>query len=1140
MALTDTNSEDRLVQATFADHLRDALGWESVYAFEQETFGAQGTLGRESESDVVLTRDLRAALERLNPGAPAEARETALTALTTIDPSRTLLQHNRHFHELIRDGVPVSWKDERGAKREAKLRVIDFSPGGVGNNRFLAVRELKIRGVRVPHYNRRADLVCFVNGLPLVFIELKAVYRNIRAAYDDNLSDYLHEHSIAHAFHHNAFVVLSNGDRARYGSITSRWEHFVEWKRNEETDQARVDAEALLDGMLDKRRLLDLVESFILFDDSRAGGTRKVVARNHQVMGVNRAVASVVRQEQLKREIPRDKRIVRYEPPAANELRIAEGVVERPSRRESTPRKVAARSGDDLPLLQRAHPDLGQLGVFWHTQGSGKSYSMAYFIEKVRRTVPGAFTFVLITDREDLDDQIARTLIGCGVADEQAPRAASGRDLREVLQQNHRIVFSLIHKFNQTVQEPYSERDDIIVISDEAHRTQAGKFARNMRLALPNASFIGFTGTPIFKHDELTRRIFGGYVSRYDFKRSEEDQSTVRLVYESRGEKLGVEQLDLNDRMAEVIEQAELDDDQTAHLEKLLGRDYEVVTADDRLDKLADDFVEHCSTRWESGKSLLVCIDKVTCGRMYERIMPRWRAKQARVVAECERVEAMLGAARDDEERATLGDRLQEMRAQAAWMDSTLIQIVVSEAQNEVRDFAKWGVDIIPHRVRMKQGFETPDGKRIGIEDAFKDPAHPFRIAIVCAMWLTGFDVECLGTLYIDKPMKAHNLMQAIARANRVYPGKECGVIVDYNGMLKSLREALAQYALGDDDGAQGTEIVAPLEALVQALDDAIQAAEAILSSNGFDIARLHGATGFVRISALRDAVDALYESDETRRRFELTARQVFLRFKALIMEPSAWAYAHRHDDIEAIYKKLNERRDAADITGVLQALHRIVNEAIRASQDDEGAAPGLTVDLSTIDFEQLRDEFGGRVRRKHAAVQDIRVLVEERLQRMLAQNPERMDFYRRYQEIVADYNREKDRVTIEETFVRLVQLVRELDAEQRRAAEEGLTEDELALFDLLRRDDITKAERERVKRASKALLAAVQRAASEATDWRQNAATQADMHMRIYDTLWDELPRPPFTEGETKALALRIYDFQWQRGFGAGREMVW
>jgi type I restriction enzyme R subunit len=246
MALTNINSEDRLVQQTFADYLRDRLGWESVYAHNQEAFGGNGSFGRVSERDVVLVRDLQRAVVRLNPDLPASAREQAIEKLTRIDFARSLLQHNREFYDFICRGLPVEWRDSSGEMRHGHARVIDFRY--VDNNRFIAVRELKVQGVRVPHYNRRADLVCFVNGVPLVFIELKAVYRNIRAGFDDNLTDYMSEHSIVHAFRHNAFLVVSNGDQARYGSITSKWEHFVEWKRNKETDKARLDAEGLLNG----------------------------------------------------------------------------------------------------------------------------------------------------------------------------------------------------------------------------------------------------------------------------------------------------------------------------------------------------------------------------------------------------------------------------------------------------------------------------------------------------------------------------------------------------------------------------------------------------------------------------------------------------------------------------------------------------------------------------------------------------------------------------------------------------------------------------------------------------------------------------------------------------------------------------
>ena len=1126
MAVTAINSEDRLVQATFANHLEQVLGWESVYAWNQETFGPDGTLGRRDTKEAVLTRDLRRALQRLNPDLPAATIDDAVRELSIYDVSRSMAQHNRDFYRLIRGGVPVQYQDAQGHQKSGRAQVIDFD-NAPGSNRFLAVRELKLTGIRTPNYNRRADLVCFVNGLPLVFIELKAVHKNIREGFDDNLSDYMDENVIAHAFHHNALLIVSNGDRARYGSITSDWDHFAEWKRLDEADEGSLEATVLLNGMMAHDRLLDIVENFIVFDDSKPGSTRKVIARNHQVLGVNRAVESVARQEELKLEFPPEERLTHrivelpLEPPAPVE-RPALGMVADPAS-PYIPR-------GPVDIVERAHPDLGRLGVFWHTQGSGKSYSMAFFAEKVQRKLEGNFTFLLMTDRNDLDSQIYRTFVGCGVADDQTPRAASGDDLERRLKENHRYLFSLIHKFNKDVdpENPYSERDDIIVISDEAHRTQAGRLARNMRLALPNASFLGFTGTPLFKQDQLTRRIFGDYVSRYDFKRSEEDGATVKLVYDNRGEKLGVARTDLNDLIAAKVEEAELDPDQEALLDKLLGQDYEVITADERLDRIAEDFVDLCAARWQSGKSMLVCIDKITCARMLQLIVPKWQVKAAAVrsAAEAKRAEA---EAADEAVRDKLEDEIGNLAAQADWLDETIVEIIISEAQNEVADFKKWGFDIIPHRARMKQGFDTANGERVDVETAFKDPGLPFRVAVVCAMWMTGFDVECLSTLYIDKPMKAHNLMQAIARANRVYPGKDFGLIVDYNGMLRSLREALAQYALGDDE-ASGEEIVAPIEERLQALIEAIEATEAHLRGLGFDPAPLVGSTGFARIKGLKDAVEAVYSSDEAKRRFEALARQVFVRFKALVMEPSAFAYAERRDNIEAIYKKLTERRDTADVTELLKELHRIVNDAIRTQAPGDDQADGLTFDLSQIDMDKLRAEFATKVRHKATALQDIREIVEQKLAEMLARNPSRMDYQQRYEQIVADYNREKDRVTIERTFQRLTELMDELDAEQRRAVEEGLSEGELALFDLLKKDDLGKAERERVKQASRDLLAAIEARLSDLDQFWEKEQTKADMQVFILDKVFVSLPTPPFTVEEKEAVASDVYDHVWQQ----------
>jgi type I restriction enzyme R subunit len=1163
MAYTDINSEDRLVQRTFADHLERVLGWDSVYAYNNETFGATSLLGRESTREVVLTRDLRAAIVRLNPQLPPSAVAEAVQKMMRHDFTRSMVQHNQDFYKFIRDGVPVSFKDSRGQLCEVRARVIDFKNGtaadGTKNNRFLAVRELKITGLRAPGYNRRADLVCFVNGLPLVFIELKAVYKNIRAGYDGNLRDYLNENVIAHAFHHNAFLIVSNGHRARYGSITTGWEHFAEWKRLDENDRkGDIEARRLLDGMLAHERLLDLVENFVLYDSSRPGAVRKIIAKNHQYMGVNNAVKSVERQEELKKEFPPGKRLTYrvIELPAEEAtdeevpklgfgkgkaeqsklLKYADRLAESQEMRSPVAR-IPSDGPRTLTVIEPAHPELGKLGVFWHTQGGGKSYSMAFFAEAVRRKISAGYTFVIMTDRLDLDSQIYRTFVGCGLCDENTPRAANADDLKRLLKENHRFVFSLIHKFNKDVTEAYSDRDNIIVISDEAHRSQAGKLARNMRLALPNAGFIGFTGTPLFQHDHLTKRIFGGYVSKYDFQRSVDDGATTKLVYENRGEKLGIARLDLNDRIADAIEQADLDPDKEALLEKLLGKDYEVITADHRLEKIAVDFVEHCSARWESGKSMLVCVDKVTCGRMHNLIMPLWKTKLRQVQALIPVKEAVLAALTEPGARDAAAKELAWLQGQAQWLEETIVGIIISEAQNEVTDFQKWGVDIIPHRALMKDGFETPDGKRVDVESAFKDPKHPFRVAVVCAMWLTGFDVECLSTLYIDKPLKAHTLMQAIARANRIYPGKDFGLIVDYNGILSSLRAALAQYALGE--GGDDEEVIAPIEERVAALLDAIQEAENHLRGLGFEPDRLNGAKGFDRIAALADGTEAVIGSrDEGRRRFEIMSRQVFIRFKALVTDETARVFAIRHDNLEAIYKKLQERRDTSDVTELLQELHRIVNEAVRAAGPGEDQREARQFDLSKIDFEKLREEFAHRVKRKACALEDIRLVVETKLEQMLAHNPLRMDYYRKYSEIIADYNRDKDRVTIEDTFDRLMAFMETLDEEDHQAAKEGLTEDEYALFELLLKKDIAKTDREKLKLASRSLLEALITLIGKRERWTEKEQTQAEVETLILDHVYTVLPDPPFSDDDKQAVAKQVYEHVWNQStsghFGA------
>jgi type I restriction enzyme R subunit len=1047
--------EDTLVQATTADYLRDQLRWESVYAYNTEIFGKEGTLGRKDDTEVILTRYLGEALVKLNPGLPQEAYQAAIREITQPTVSQLPLQANREKYNLVRDGVLVPYRDESGALKRGRLRVFDFD--NPEENHFLCVRELWIKGAL---YRRRADIVGFVNGLPLLFMELKNVHRDLRRAYDENLADY--KDTIPHVFQHNGVIVLGNGTTAKLGSLSSKFKHFREWKRLAEEEPGAVDMETLLKGVCSKANFLDLFENFILFDDS--GETLvKVVAQNQQFLGVNRGV---------------------------------EGVKNRKNQQ-------------------------GKLGVFWHTQGAGKSYSIAFFTRKVHRRIGGNFTFLILTDREDLDKQIYSTFAGCGVVDNDSDpcRAGSGAELKAMLADAHKgYVFSLIQKFNQLVtpDNPYSTRDDVIVITDEAHRTQYGQLALNMRNALPNASYMGFTGTPLFKGDEITRRVFGDYVSRYGFQRAVEDGATVPLYWDARGEKLGIAVGDLNERIAAKLEEleqrGEIDDINVAErLEQALQRDYHVITAEPRLDKIARDFVEHYSTEWESGKAMFVAIDKITTVRMHQLIRKYWRDKTAELEKE-------LAGVKDEQEVAS-------RQRQIAWMRDTEIAVVISEEQGEVDKFRQWGLDITPHRKLLKEGFVDVDGKRISVEDAFKKETHPFRVVIVCAMWLTGFDVPSLATLYLDKPLKAHTLMQAIARANRVNEGKNNGLIVDYCGILKSLRQALATFGgstCGEDDGE--VDPVRPEEELVEDLSAAIGLVKEFLTEKGGDLNAIVTSSGFQRIATIESLKNLINENDETRKRFEVMAREVFNKFKACLTIKGVNDYRADVGAINIIYKSLQEDRDAADISSILRELHAVIEPAIAVKGDTTNG--GRIYDISAIDFDRLRKEFEKRPK-KQTEVHNLKDAIEKRLARLLAENPLRTNFQQHYEKIVADYNSEKDRATIEATFEALMRLVGALDVESTRAMREGLDEETLALFDLLKKPDLEKKDIGRIKKVAVDLFAILTRKKQKIDDWRAKEQTRDEMRQAIHDFLYSDATGLPesYEEPEVDARAEAVFE---------------
>jgi type I restriction enzyme R subunit len=695
------------------------LGYSPVSCFHEKVGGDGATLGRVTTGDVILWPRLQAALEKLNPGMASDAIQLAMEQLGKDRSGMGLAHANREVYKLLKDGVKVNFQNDEGEEVDETVRVIDWNEPT--NNDFLLTSQLWVSG---SIYKRRGDLIGFVNGLPLLFIELKKAHGKLEHAFKNNLTDY--KNTIPQLFWYNALIILSNGSETKVGSITAGWEHFTDWKRiNSEGEKGIISLETVIRGTCEKSRFLDLVENFTVFDDSK-GGLVKVTAKNHQFLGVNNAIEA---QRKIK-------------------------------------------------------DNQGRLGVFWHTQGSGKSYSMVFFAQKVLRKVPGNWTFLVVTDRDELDTQIYQNFRNCGAVTENC-QADSGEHLKQLLTEDHRFVFTLIHKFGTKKGQKYpklSDRSDIIVMTDEAHRSQYDTLALNMRNALPNAAFIGFTGTPLMAGEEKTKEVFGDYVSIYNFRQSVEDGATVPLFYENRIPELQLANEHFKDDLEALIEAAELDNDQEVKLQREFAREYHLITRDDRLEKVAEDLVAHFMGRGQVGKGMVICIDKLTAVRMYDKVRNHWKAYLADLKAEL--------AVADDLKRPALAQRV-------AYMESTDMAVVVSQQQNEVEYFESKGLDIKRHRERMVKE---------ELEVKFKDPKDPFRLVFVCAMWLTGFDAPCVSTIYLDKPMKNHTLMQTIARANRVFGEKNNGLIVDYVGVFRDLQKALATYGAAAGGGVKPGE----------------------------------------------------------------------------------------------------------------------------------------------------------------------------------------------------------------------------------------------------------------------------------------------------------------------------------------------
>lgn len=1055
-------SEDQIEQALL-QRLQHVCGFNVLECHTADPADLDDGSGRTDKRDVLLPARLKAAALKLNPHIPEQIVDSALARLADRRQAMSLVAANREVDGLLRDGIAVSFDDANGQRQQDQLRLIDFSATGVQNNEFLAVTQLWIKctGTTALADYRRPDVLLYVNGIPLVFVELKNSNVKLKAAYSDNLTNY--KHDIPQLFITNAFCVLSNAVETRLGSLTGQWEHFFGWLRvhdeKEKIDRTQIaktgtSLERLVEGLFQPARLLDYVENFVLFHRE----TNKILAQNHQFIGVNHALAQF---------------------------------------EERNARTSAAR---------------GKLGVFWHTQGSGKSFSMVFYVRKIFRKVTGNYTFVVVTDRDDLDGQIYRNFLNTGtVKPQDAAQPKNSEELRKFLGQNKRLVFTLIQKFRFAKGATYpvlSTRDDIVVIVDEAHRTQYKSLAENMRAGLPNASYLAFTGTPLLGRERKTNEWFGDYVSEYTFQQSMEDGATVPLFYQKRVPEMLVQNEDLSEEFYQIIEDENLDEAQQEKLEKRFATEMQVITRDDRLETIAKDIVFHFPRRGYLGKGMVVSVDKFTAVKMFDKVQRLWK----------EDIKALLGRI------SHTPNEVEKLRLKKTveWMRRVEMAVVISEEAGEEQKFADRKLDIKPHRERMNR----LDAHMADIEGNFKDEAHPLQLVFVCAMWLTGFDAPTLSTLYLDKPMKDHTLMQTIARANRVTPWqingieKKNGEIVDYYNVFRNMKKALKDYAQGEDGLDEPP--VRDKAALFALLDDAAEQALAYCAASGIGLREvLAGGDVFAKIGLFNEFANTLLGSDELRRTFYVYENTVSALYEACKPEVLGQnkvrvvaALAYLRGVTEALVEQL-------DIDKVMQRVSELLDESVVVNNAEGFKAKefeaqyeiikrGRTWDLSRIDFDKLRQDFGQAVY-KNIEIADLRGFIARKLELMLAQNSMRGGFAQRFQTIIDNYNAGGS--STEQYFEQLVQFSQDMTTEDERHVREGLTEDELEIFDLLCKESMTQAETQKVKLAAKALLHRLQEESPKVLvqDWYKTDQTRRIVRSAVAEVLDRELPQESY-----------------------------
>lgn len=1028
-------SEDDIEQAICNRLSQPEYGWKRIECDPSvEKQDEVGTTGRSSVKECILPDVLREALKRINPQVDKDIIDKIVNDLRKDFSGSDMVDTNYKLYNQLRNGIKVDTRKSHGDDFEI-VKLIDYDDPT--NNDFHCVNQMWIKG----HYRyRRPDVLLFVNGLPVVFIELKNSTVKVEESYNKNLVSYRQD--IPNIFALNQICVLSNGLQTKIGAWDAGYEFFFEWLRandeKEKLDRKKIaehglSIQILIDGLFRKERLIDYIENFIFFDNKRT----KIIAKNHQFLGVNNLMKSVERREELN----------------------------------------------------------GKLGVFWHTQGSGKSYSMVMFVRKVRRKLHGNFTFLIVTDREDLDTQIHKTFVRSeviGEKEECQPKNSS--QLRDYLTTNKPMLFTLIHKFQYDKTKKYpilSTRNDIFVLVDEAHRTQYKQLAENMHTGLPNANYIAFTGTPLLGGKRLTNQWFGDYVSEYNFAEAIADGSTVPLFYSRRVPEVGLTNDWLDSDVADIVEEENLNEREKELLENSSSRILEVIKRDGRLDKIARDIAHHFPRRGYLGKGMVVSVDKYTAVKMYEKVQHYWNEEKKEIVK-------LRNNAKTKEERSHLSNIL-------SYMNQVEMAVVISEEADEVEKFQKQGLDITLHRKKINE--ITPDG--LDIEDRFKDKDDPLRLVFVCAMWLTGFDVPSLSTLYLDKPMKGHTLMQAIARANRVFPGKSCGIIVDYVNVFKYMQKALSDYA----SGSEGDYPAKDIEQLISNLDQCIAEIEAFLLQIGISIEDIIAeANTLDQLELLRKAYMRILEKDEWKDRFKVMSNLMMSLYDA--SKPEIFERGWHNDKFAPISYLNGLFLNQIDDEKLQRAKLRMANTLDQSVSSDKVSDDancviheGKVIDLSKLDVDSIRKEIN-ITPYKALEIEDLRSFIEKALEQLINKNCTRVVFSQRYKNIIDQYNAGGSEN--QDYYEMLLQLIDELKQEQARSTDMGLEEEELEIYDLLvQGKKLTKADEQKVILAAKNLYHKLlsERKNLMVVDWYKDDQPREKVYTIIQLSLNQDLP---------------------------------